>query len=288
MTTTYEAPLSGSTTGIGAPVTPMIETFGKAQPRISKLAEALAKAQSEFTPVPKLKTATVIKKDGSGKFTYVYADLADVLSMALPVLARNGLALTQPLVRKADKLYVTTRLLHSSGEVLEDDGIFIPENIQPQQFGTYISYYRRYSAASLLGIAPDADTDGALAEPEKAPAPPPRGRPRKEEPVQKTDKRTEFNPPFEAPTEPAPAPSTFQATDEDVPSNIGDKPTKEEMKEYSRRIREYKVDQGQLGAYIKRTTGAASAQGVTKQQWVDLFKVLDGAKDQAALLEIIK
>lgn len=286
----------------GTAKTFMGEPFGKLPPRISKLAEALAKAQSEFTPVVKDKTANI--RSDKGNYSYKFADLSDILKMAMPVLSRNGLALSQPFIRKEGKLYVTTRLLHTSGEVLEDDGIFVPENIQPQQFGSYVSYYRRFSASSLLAIAPDEDTDEVLSQPERAPAPPPRGRPRKEEPVnppafqkaldavheavQKPDKRTEF--PHGA-NEPAPAPKTFQADDSDIPDNIGTRPeaiSKEERGEYARRLRDYKVDMGILGSYVKRTTGVADTKDITKQQWIDLFRVLDGAKDLAALQELIK
>jgi hypothetical protein len=131
------------------------------EPR-GKLAAALAKAQGEFTAVPKNKTARVKMKSG-GEFVYKYADLADVLKMALPILAKHELAFTQPLRRIDGRLAVTTRIAHSSGEFQQSDGIAIPENLSPQEFGSCLSYWRRYDGCALLGIAPDEDDDGALA-----------------------------------------------------------------------------------------------------------------------------
>src|SRR4051812_20864173 len=92
----------------------------------AKLAEALSHAQGEFQPVPKNKTAKVKMKAG-GEYSYRYADLADVLKMALPVLSKHGLSLAQPLLLFDGKLRATTRLMHASGEFLHTDGIAISE-----------------------------------------------------------------------------------------------------------------------------------------------------------------
>src|SRR5262245_30184505 len=101
------------------------------EPVAGKLAAALAKAQAEFQPVAKNKTAKVRMKSG-GEYQYRYADLADVLKMALPILARHEIAFTQPLRRSDGRLAVTTVLSHASGEFQQSDGISIPENLSPQ------------------------------------------------------------------------------------------------------------------------------------------------------------
>jgi hypothetical protein len=129
---------------------------------IGKLADSLAKAQGEFVPVSKNKVAKVRMKAG-GEYSYHYADLADVLKMALPILAKHGLALVQPLRRVDGRLCLTSRLIHASGESLESDGLALPEQLTPQEFGSCLSYWRRYDACALLGIAPDEDEDGTLA-----------------------------------------------------------------------------------------------------------------------------
>jgi hypothetical protein len=126
------------------------------------IAAALAKAQKAFTVVPKNKTATVKTKTG-GEYKYKYADLADVLSMALPHLAENNIAFLQPHILAGGKLRVCTMLMHPSGQWLQSDGIEISEDGDPQQMGAESTYFRRYDACTLLGVAPDEDTDAQQA-----------------------------------------------------------------------------------------------------------------------------
>jgi hypothetical protein len=127
------------------------------------LAEALATAQGEFKPIKKDKTAKIKTKSGV-EFAYQYADWADILTMALPVLAKNGLAFTQPLRMRDGLLFVTSELLFGA-EKLVSDGIPIKYDLMsPQEFGSCLSYWRRYDGCSLLGIQPDKDDDGQLAQ----------------------------------------------------------------------------------------------------------------------------
>lgn len=131
---------------------------------INELAAALAKAQASYTPVKKTKTGKIqgFSKKTSKEYSYEYkyADLADILQMALPILSANGLSFTQPHILTPDlKLRVVSRLMHSTGQWMESDGIEISEGGTPQEFGMESTYFRRYDGASLLGIAPDEDTD---------------------------------------------------------------------------------------------------------------------------------
>lgn len=126
---------------------------------IGAIAKALAAAQLEYVPVPKNKTAKVKMKAG-GEFSYNYADLADCLGMALPRLAKHGIAFLQPNeLSDGVKLRVTTLLTHESGEWMQSDGIEISEDGDPQQFGAESTYFRRYDGSSMIGVAPDEDTD---------------------------------------------------------------------------------------------------------------------------------
>ena len=131
----------------------------------ANLNTAMAKAQSEFRLVPKTKTATI--KSDKGTFVYKYADLADILEMALPVISRHGLSLRQPIRRLGNQFAVFTELHHASGESVSDDGLPLVSGGSPQAFGSSLTYMRRYGACCMLGIAPDADEDGALATAEK-------------------------------------------------------------------------------------------------------------------------
>ena len=130
---------------------------------IGAIAKALAAAQLEYVPVPKNKTAKVKMKAG-GEFSYNYADLADCLGMALPRLAKNGIAFLQPNeLSDGVKLRVTTLLTHESGEWMQSDGIEISEDGDPQQFGAESTYFRRYDGCAFIGVAPDEDTDAQQA-----------------------------------------------------------------------------------------------------------------------------
>ena len=123
---------------------------------------ALIAAQKEFTPVPKNKVATVRSQRTGATYTYKYADLADILSMALPVLTKHELGVMQPNVLIHGQLRVVTRLIHSSGQWLEGDGLALLEAQSRQDFGGESSYNRRYDICSMLGIVADEDVDAQL------------------------------------------------------------------------------------------------------------------------------
>lgn len=122
-----------------------------------KLAEALAKAQLEFTAVKKSRTASIPTKSGKD-YSYNYADLADVLDMCRPILNKHGIALSQPLRLMDGKIRVSTRI-QLGAEVLESDGIAINENLLPREFGAMLTYWRRYDGSSFLGISTEDDID---------------------------------------------------------------------------------------------------------------------------------
>lgn len=131
-------------------------------PETGKIGAALALSQAKFTPIKKNRIAKVKMKSG-GEYSYKYADFADILAMAVPILAKNEIAFVQLTKLREGKLRLASSLLHSSGEVIESDGIAIPENILPQDFGSILTYWRRYDGCSLLGIQPDSDDDAKAA-----------------------------------------------------------------------------------------------------------------------------
>jgi hypothetical protein len=131
-----------------------------------RLVAALAAAQGRFPHIAKTKTATVRPKNGGSPYSYSYADLADVLDAVRPVLAREGLAIAQPTEYGPDgRLYLATRLLHTSGGSLTATIALGQDPGQHQAFGGALTYLRRYALTTLLGIQADEDDDGANAEP---------------------------------------------------------------------------------------------------------------------------
>jgi hypothetical protein len=137
---------------------------------ITKLATALAKAQAEM-PAVKMNAVNPFLKNK-------YADLGAVIEASRPVLGKHGLAVVQTVNGDGTQIGVTTMLAHESGEWLEDT-IMLPVGEEKgkssaQVAGSIISYLRRYSWASVLGLYADEDADGnhttAPAKPEKTDA----------------------------------------------------------------------------------------------------------------------
>lgn len=127
----------------------------KTSESLANIGAALATAMGEIENA---------SKDKSG-YGYKYADLAQVLEIARPVLAKNGLSVIQaPHNDSSGGVAVTTRLLHCSGEWLEETLILpveVTKNLSTAQAcGVVITYARRYSLAAMLGIAQE-DTDAA-------------------------------------------------------------------------------------------------------------------------------
>lgn len=124
---------------------------------IGKLAGALALAQAEMPDVKKNAQNPFLKNK--------YADLGAVIETSRPVLAKHGLSISQFPTSEADKIGVTSILMHTSGEYIEDT-IYISTSDSKglsvaQTAGVVISYLRRYSWASILGMYADEDTDGS-------------------------------------------------------------------------------------------------------------------------------
>lgn len=132
---------------------------------------ALAKAQASFGPIQR--TRTVHVRSDKGNYTFAYAPLDEILSKVIPALTANGLAFSQPLVQEGDKWVLRTILAHESGSYVEcscsipwpvrwKDGKSYPGGWQ--EFGSAVTYARRYTGGPLLGIAPEEDDDGTAAE----------------------------------------------------------------------------------------------------------------------------
>jgi hypothetical protein len=124
---------------------------------IGELAAALAKAQAEIQPPTKGKTAKL------GTYGYNYADLADVIASYKAPLSKHGLAVTQTTRVDEGHMVLVTSLLHSSGQWIASE-YPLANYAKPQEQGSAITYARRYSVTSLLGIAAEDDDDGQAAQ----------------------------------------------------------------------------------------------------------------------------
>jgi hypothetical protein len=106
----------------------------------------------------------VAKNAKNPHFKNTYADINALLEAVEPILLDKGLLLIQPI----NDGKVSTIIIHAeSGEQMESS-IDLPTLNNPQQMGSAITYYRRYTLQSLLSLqAEDDDANTAS----KAPAP---------------------------------------------------------------------------------------------------------------------
>lgn len=86
-----------------------------------------------------------------------YATLSALVDAASPVLAKNGLSVSQLCTGDGA---VTTMLIHKSGQYIGDTLKLTPTKNDPQGLGSAITYARRYAYASILGLVSEADDDG--------------------------------------------------------------------------------------------------------------------------------
>ena len=117
----------------------------------AKVCAALVAAQADLRNPPKDKTAN------TGTYSYKYADLASILDLVRPILAKHGLAIAQDVVMEDGRLLIYTRLIHSSGECLDFGPLAGSVGTSWQQTGGGITYARRYALQAILGIAADED-----------------------------------------------------------------------------------------------------------------------------------
>jgi ERF superfamily len=140
--------------------------------QIAELAAALATAQAAMRGA--------LKDSENPFFRSKYADLASVWEACREPLTANHLAIVQfprasfegkpePYewttrsgevrygVRVMTVVSVVTRLVHSSGQWLEDTASTMLSTGDPQAVGSAITYLRRYALAAVAGVAPEDD-----------------------------------------------------------------------------------------------------------------------------------
>jgi hypothetical protein len=136
----------------------------KTSEQIDKLFPAFVAFQAEMPPVP--------KDSINPHFRNKYASLGAITEATRPVLAKHGLAYTQGMAIVDGVQVMFTRIIHQSGQWMEDGGYALnPTKNDPQGMGSAVTYARRYTIGSTLGIITEDDDDGNRAS-EPAPAKP--------------------------------------------------------------------------------------------------------------------
>ena len=132
---------------------------------IGDLMLALAKAQGQIGDIPRNRTVTVQPKSGGQAYHFKYATLSAIIDAIKKPLSENGLAYTQIITHDADGgFYVLTTTLYHGNQFLSSKVPLIAEGGTNQQFGSALTYMKRYALAALLGIAADEDDDGNAAD----------------------------------------------------------------------------------------------------------------------------
>lgn len=112
------------------------------------------------------KKVGAITKDATNPFfKSKYFDINKLLEVVKPILNELGLVLIQPLSHVMGKPAIDTIIL-DDGKIIISSTTVLPENHDPQKMGSIITYYRRYSIQSLLGLQAE-DDDGNLGSQKK-------------------------------------------------------------------------------------------------------------------------
>ena len=131
---------------------------------IGTIAAALAKAQAQLVNPEKSLVGT-IRSDGrrGAEQTFRYAPLSSGLDIVRKTLSHHEIATVQTtsIDEAAGIVRLSTVLAHASGEWIASDWPVCPiaETERPQRMGAALTYARRYSLFTLVGIAGEDDLD---------------------------------------------------------------------------------------------------------------------------------
>lgn len=126
----------------------------KTSETIGKISPALLKAQRAIT--------FAVKDAKNRQFKSTYADLSSVIDASKPALNDAGICFIQ-MAAPSDPgcLALTTRLIHESGEWIESTATCPLQRNDPQGYGSALTYLKRYSLASAVGLYQDDDDGNA-------------------------------------------------------------------------------------------------------------------------------
>jgi hypothetical protein len=125
--------------------------------KIDLLVQALIKVQGELKPVAKNAENPYFKSS--------YADLAGIVSAAMPLLSKNNLAVIQTASIVNDKPALVTTLAHISGQWIKGEYPLVnAKPNDPQAQGASMTYARRYCFAAIVGIITEDDDGNSATE----------------------------------------------------------------------------------------------------------------------------
>lgn len=130
---------------------------------LHELATALSLAQGELADAGKNAVNTFFKSPGSPQGSK-YADLAEVLQTIRPIASKHGLSFVQGVAYTDGLARVVTRLMHKTGQFLQEELDIPLTKKDAQGLGAALTYGRRYAVAAMFGIAQDDDDGNTASE----------------------------------------------------------------------------------------------------------------------------
>jgi hypothetical protein len=126
----------------------------KTSENIDEIAKAIGLAQAEMGGA---------MKDGTNPhFKSGFASLTSVIFSVKEPFYNNGLSFVQPTIRTDGYVGCVTRIMHTSGQWVEGELTLPLSKQDPQGAGSAITYARRYSLMSMVGL-PTTDDDAESA-----------------------------------------------------------------------------------------------------------------------------
>jgi hypothetical protein len=130
--------------------------------------EAMAEFQKNCPTIVKNEDARITTRTGGG-FTYSYASLDGILSVIQPVMNPLGLSISWRNRIEPGKVVANCRVSHDLGHFEESGEVAMPIQEMkdsgdigasaPQRVGIALTYAKRYSLLSIIGLAPEDDPD---------------------------------------------------------------------------------------------------------------------------------
>ena len=107
----------------------------------------------------KLAIGKVTKNATNPHFKKAYADINALIDAVEPILLENGLLLLQPIQGNN----VCTQIIDIDSGTMIESCMELPTNLTPQQMGSAITYFRRYTLQSSMSLQ-SVDDDAHMAE----------------------------------------------------------------------------------------------------------------------------
>lgn len=147
-----------------APVVAPVEADISSFHQMRLLARALVRATLEF--------GEIIKNKENNHLKTKYADLEAYIAAVRPALANQGIVLVSRTGLRSFSEQVSTvltvTLMHEMGGTLASEVLVPPASLaNPQAFGSFVQYKRRYLMAGLLNLAAE-DDDGNMGRDDKS------------------------------------------------------------------------------------------------------------------------